>query len=375
MTPILYIDENVRKARSLMAILAGEFDFVVCEDSRRPFEALRILRPRVVVLVPGPDASGLRETIAYLATEPGIDAVIIPAHHEAARKLVYSGGTQRGQVPGSRGRFHFLKDECIATLKSALRTVLEQIAENSRPSVLHGVSKSVRTVNAMLAKFAASDLAVLVRGESGTGKELAARGIHAGSSRSSSVFVALDCATIPENLFESELFGTERGAYTDAVDRKGAFGEAESGTLFLDEIGNLQPHAQSKLLRVLESKEYRRLGGRRTVATDIRLVSATGTDLDHASKAGVFRLDLLFRINTLVIEIPPLRTRPEDIEFLATDFCLRTSRGQSIPGSSALDKLQSHSWPGNVRELRNVVQRGLVLADGACELTADHMRF
>jgi DNA-binding NtrC family response regulator len=203
---------------------------------------------------------------------------------------------------------------------------------------------------------------VLITGESGTGKELVAQGIHAAGPRSKGPFVALNCAGIPEHLLESELFGYQRGAFTDAKQAKpGRFKLAEGGTLFLDEIGEMSPSAQAKLLRVLENHRIDPLGDTHSIHVDIRVITATNEDLPAQIKAGRFRLDLYYRLNVYQLRIPPLRERPEDIEPILTSF-LETARrdhGCRIKGitPAALAILQSHDWPGNVRELHNVVER------------------
>ena len=202
---------------------------------------------------------------------------------------------------------------------------------------------------------------VLITGESGTGKELFAQGIHAASPRSNGPFVALNCAGIPENLLESELFGYQRGAFTDAKQTKpGRFQQAEGGTLFLDEIGEMSPSAQAKLLRVLENHQVDPLGDTRSIRVDIRVIAATNEDLPAQIKAGRFRLDLYYRLNVYQLRIPPLRERPEDIEPILTSFleAARRDHGCRIKGitPAALTILQDHDWPGNVRELHNIVE-------------------
>jgi transcriptional regulator with PAS, ATPase and Fis domain len=218
---------------------------------------------------------------------------------------------------------------------------------------------------------------VLITGESGTGKELFAQGIHAAGPRSKGPFVALNCAGIPEHLLESELFGYQRGAFTDAKQTKlGRFQLAEGGTLFLDEIGEMSASAQAKLLRVLETHRVDPLGDTRSIHVDIRVIAATNEDLPAQIKAGRFRLDLYYRLNVYQLRIPPLRERPEDIEPILTSF-LETARrdhGCRIKGitPAALAILQTHDWPGNVRELHNVVE-GLTITCKGEIIQPDHL--
>ncbi|MDH3205818.1 MAG: sigma-54 dependent transcriptional regulator [Gemmatimonadota bacterium] len=220
----------------------------------------------------------------------------------------------------------------------------------------------------LVAKVASSDVSVLVMGESGTGKELIAREVHRLSGRHGEALVALNCAAVAENLAESELFGHEKGAFTGAASRKiGLLELADGGTLFLDEIGDLAPPLQAKLLRVLETKHFRRVGGVKEFPTDFRLVSATNRPLQDLVTKDEFRADLFYRINAMVLELPPLRERVGDITLLVDEFLGEFGRGDADSWSIAPDALalmQGYSWPGNVRELRNVIERAALLARG-----------
>jgi two-component system response regulator AtoC len=214
-----------------------------------------------------------------------------------------------------------------------------------------------------LERVAASELPVLVQGESGTGKELIARAVHSRSPRANGPFIPLNCAAVPENLIESELFGFEKGAFTGALQRKqGLFELADRGVLFLDEIGELPSIVQVKLLRAVETREFYRVGGTRPVRADIRLVSATNKDLKQAAQAGEFREDLYFRLNGVTLTLPPLRERKGDVALLATHFLKGLPGGRRSLGRRAIEKLQSYAWPGNVRELQMVIRRAAVLS-------------
>jgi DNA-binding NtrC family response regulator len=233
-----------------------------------------------------------------------------------------------------------------------------------------GAASSVRRVRAMIEKVRDTDAPVFISGESGTGKELAARTIHETGRRRAGTFVAVNCAAIPEALLESELFGHARGSFTGAVrDKLGLVEEASGGTFFLDEIGDLPLALQSKLLRVLEEKKVRRVGETRHRPVDVRFVSATNKDLDHEVERGRFRQDLYYRLKIIVIDLPPLRDRPEDVLLLLNHYLDEFSRSmvRTRPFLSpvALEMLLRYPWPGNVRELQNEVQRCLVMADGA----------
>ncbi len=216
-----------------------------------------------------------------------------------------------------------------------------------------------------LDRVAGADLPVLVQGESGTGKELVARALHDRSPRFSRPFVALNCAAVPENLLESELFGHEKGAFTGAVLRKlGLFELADRGTLFLDEVGDIAPALQAKLLRAVELGEVQRVGGARPVRLDVRIVAATNRDLKKAVREGRFREDLYFRLDGVTLKLPPLRERPRDIPLLASHFLAAASAGRKSLSSATLRKLESYTWPGNVRELQMVMKRAAVLTRG-----------
>ena len=231
-----------------------------------------------------------------------------------------------------------------------------------------GDSPSLRRVLARISKVAPTDSTVLNTGETGTGKELIARAVHKKSQRSSRAFVSVNCAAIPRDLIASELFGHEKGAFTGAVQRRlGRFELAEGGTIFLDEVGELPAETQIALLRVLQEREFERVGGTVSIRTDVRVVAATNRDLQAAIATGTFRSDLFYRLNVFPIEAPPLRARPEDIPILVEYFVDRYARkaGKSIRSVSkrSLELLQSYSWPGNIRELQNVIERSAIVCD------------
>ncbi len=221
---------------------------------------------------------------------------------------------------------------------------------------------AVQRVLGTLERAAPSNLPILLQGESGTGKELLARAVHLKSPRASEAFVAINCAAVPENLIESELFGHERGAFTGAVERKvGLFEAAHRGVMFLDEVGDLSPAVQARLLRVLETKDFLRVGGTRVLKTDVRLVSATNKDLLAEVDAGRFREDLYYRLNGITLTLPPLRERRGDVGLLARHF-LDLSRSSKMLSPAAIEALSAYSWPGNVRELQMVIQRAVILS-------------
>jgi DNA-binding NtrC family response regulator len=228
-----------------------------------------------------------------------------------------------------------------------------------------------------IGEVAPSDASVIIEGETGTGKELVAEAIHESSSRAERSYVVVDCASIPRELIESEMFGHAKGAFTGATsDRKGAFEDADGGTIFIDEIGELPLDLQPRLLRVLEKQELRRVGSNATKAIDVRVICATNRDLQREVKEGRFREDLFFRLNVLKIRLPPLRERPEDIVFLAERWLSELSgiSGPILLKEETRKKLLDYVWPGNVRELRNVIDRGAAMSDKYFRLPEDFGR-
>jgi two-component system nitrogen regulation response regulator NtrX len=241
-----------------------------------------------------------------------------------------------------------------------------------------GNSVVMQRVRELIARVAPTDARVLISGESGTGKELVAAAIHADSARRDRAFVRVNCAAIPRDLVESEMFGHEKGAFTGALERRiGRFELADKGTLFLDEVGDLGPEAQAKLLRAIEAKEIERVGGGKPIPIDVRIVAATNKDLERASREGAFRDDLLFRLNVIPLNLPPLRERLEDIPALVRHFSAlhRARTGRTLPtwADDALGALARYRWPGNVRELANIVERLVILFAGQ-HVTATQVR-
>jgi len=245
----------------------------------------------------------------------------------------------------------------------------EQLAREAGRKKILGESPQIREVLTLIDKVAAVDSTVLIQGESGVGKELVAHAIHYKSARRHGPFIKVSCAAIPENLLEVELFGHEKGAYTDAHgERAGRFELADGGTLFLDEIGDISPAMQVKLLRVLQEREFERVGGTQTIAVDVRLISATNQNLLDPERKVPFREDLYYRLNVIPIYVPPLRERKGDIPLLAEAFlhklCQEMNKNLRGFSAEALDWLQRYPWPGNVRELENAIERAVVLSDG-----------
>ena len=247
--------------------------------------------------------------------------------------------------------------------------VADRLMDRSRFANIIGTSTGLLEVFDLIECVAASDASILIQGESGTGKELIANAIHDHSRRAKGPFIKINCAAIPKDLIESELFGYKKGAFTDAtMDKKGLFELAEYGSLLLDEIGEMPAHLQTKLLRVLQEPEYRPIGSERSVKTNFRLITATNADVDQALREGKLREDLYFRINTIILKVPPLRARPEDIPLLCDHFLDKYRRryqtGVKTISAEAYSQLLRNRWPGNVRELENAIERGVLVCKG-----------
>ncbi len=305
-------------------------------------------------------------------------------HTESGFLLTDLGSTNGTVVGALRIKEAYVQDEVIIQLgRASVRFIPgKEVArvdasKANRFGKLVGRSQKMREIFGILEKLAATDLGVLVQGETGTGKDVVARAIHEAGPRSSGPFVVFDAGAVSPNLIESELFGHERGAFTGATEqRKGAFEQANGGTLFIDEIGELALELQPKLLRALEQREIQRVGGNKRIPVDVRVVCATNRNLADEVKAGHFRNDLFFRISVVVLRLPPLRDRREDIELLVPVFLKSApGAGKDAPvreaSKEALAALTKYDWPGNVRELRNVIETALALCSGPVLEPAD----
>jgi two-component system, NtrC family, response regulator HydG len=299
--------------------------------------------------------------LPLVAVERTIGVIYLTSHHPAA-----SFREDHIHFLDSVSRIAAVALENILAL-DALRSENQRLKRELNPvSSLVGESRQIRQLEEFISRVAQSDSTVLIRGESGTGKEVVARSIHQSSPRNERPFVAINCAAIPETLLESELFGHEKGAYTGAIGmRKGKLEAADDGTLFLDEIGELAPPMQAKLLRVLQQKEFERVGGTHPVTFKARVLAATNKNLEQAIKSGEFRQDLYYRLNVVSVTVPPLRDHREDISLLALYFAAKYAQKAKRPfkgiSQEARTLLMNYSWPGNVRELENAIEHAIVL--------------
>ena len=316
------------------------------------------------------DTSGLDLIPKLIADCPNLLVVVITAYAtiDSAVEAIKRGAADYLAKPFTPAQIRHVVDQSIKQrdLKRQVIDLQGRLREAAPDSDLESDSPKLRAVFEVARKAASSDAAVLLRGESGTGKSVLARWIHSLSPRSRHPFVVVNCPTLSEELLTSELFGHAKGAFTGAVrDQAGRVEAAEGGTLFLDEIGDISPSLQAKLLRFIEEKEFERLGENKTRRADVRTVAATNRDLAEHVRQGLFREDLLYRLNVIDLQLPPLRERPEDILRLARRFLIffakSARRHPPELSSSAADVLTAYSWPGNVRELRNTIERALIL--------------
>jgi two-component system response regulator AtoC len=381
---ILIVDDDRTQAKTLARVLGLEgYKTHVAESGA---EALREVEKGEVDLVltdlkmPGMDGLELFQRIR--ADRPDLPVLIVTAHGtiETAIQAVRDGVADFIQKP-------VYAEELIHRFRQVFREralrfenaeLKKRLLHRDRGDAMLGTSPAMQLLREQIARVARTEATVLVLGESGAGKELVADAIHYASGRSEGPLVKLNCAAIPENLLEDELFGHERGAYTGAdQQRKGRFELAHGGTLFLDEIGELPLALQVKLLRLLQERTFERLGGGVPIRADVRVVCATNQDLEARVRENRFREDLYYRINVVPIQVPPLRERADDVLVLARHFAREAGARNGRPIESvalrATDALRAHTWPGNVRELRNVIERGVIMGSGPT-LEAEDLR-
>ncbi|NLX55181.1 MAG: sigma-54-dependent Fis family transcriptional regulator [Planctomycetaceae bacterium] len=369
---VLIVDDDRSMCEMLEADLRlRQFE---CVATTSPHDALQILKSNSfhVVLtdlrMPGMSGTELCERI--VANRPDVPVVVMTAFGslESAVAAMRVGAYDFVTKPIELDLLALALERAVRhhVLQEKVKVLSQEVAGMKRFDEILGTSDPMQELFDQLARIADSEASVLITGESGTGKELVARAIHRRSRRRDRPFVAVNCAALPDALFESELFGHAKGAFTDArAARKGLFLEAESGTLFLDEIGDFPLATQAKLLRALEEQKLRPVGSDREQPFDVRILSATNRDLETAVEEGRFREDLYFRINVIQVEVPPLRARGGDILLLAQHFVqsFAARSGKQVAGLSdaVAAKLMNYSWPGNVRELRNVIERAVAL--------------
>ena len=368
---ILVVDDEQDIRRSLEIVLGGAGFRVICVgDGEEALAAVEAEPPAAVFLdIEIPKLDGM-EVLRRLRTErPDLPVVIITGHAtiERAVEATRLGAYDFVEKPLSRDRILLLARNATEAARKNRELARQRPAEGEE---LRGESAPMKALREAIARVAPSDARVLIFGESGTGKELVACALHRLSSRAGQPFIGVNCAAIPEDLIEAELFGAVKGAFTGAVStRDGLFGAADGGTLFLDEIGDMSLTAQAKVLRVLQEGAYERVGSTRTTKVDVRILAATHRDLPAQVAAGKFREDLLFRLNVIPLTVPPLRERAGDVRLLGEHFLACYAADRKLPAPTLQEAswrlLDAYAWPGNVRELQNVIERLVILSPGA----------
>jgi two-component system NtrC family response regulator len=388
---VLIVDDDEEIQVQMKWGLTEDYDVLLAEDRGGALNTFKTERPAVTLLdlglPPRPNDSdeGLAALSELLAADDAAKVIIISGQSEKKNALeaVGAGAYDFLCKPIEMEELKLLLRRCIyvTNLEREYRRLQQNVRTDDFEDML-GNSSQMQGVFAYIRKVAKANAPVLLLGESGTGKEMAAMAIHRRSLRKEGPFIAINCNAIPENLLESELFGHEKGAFTGAhTQRKGLMESAAGGTLFLDEIGELPPAVQVKLLRFLQEQRFQRVGGRQEIQIDTRIIAATNVDLKQAVAKGKFREDLYFRLAVVVIKLPPLRERGEDVDLLAREFLQQFAAQCEKPSlrfsPEALRAVKRHTWPGNVRELQNRVKRAVIMADGKrvtagdLELTGD----
>ncbi|MDL2304043.1 sigma-54 dependent transcriptional regulator [Bacteroides sp. OttesenSCG-928-D19] len=368
----ILIADDEAQIRRVMALLLKEegYDVTTVENGREALNVFLSFRPDVVLLDQQmPVMTGVETLEEMKKLRPDQVVIFVTAFGSVALAVdaVKKGAYDFIEKPFDNDnlilKVNRAMEHCL--LKGEIQTLKKQLNENQLPII--GENGGLKQIVAQVKRVADTNATVLVHGESGTGKELIARAVHTYSKRAEGPFIAINCGAIPLSLMESELFGHEKGAFTDAKEAKaGTFERANGGTLFLDEVGELPMDAQVKLLRVLEDRKITRIGGKRVVPVDVRIVAASNRKLEDEVAKGNFRLDLLYRLNVFTITIPPLRERTEDIPLLVDYFIGKHNKILNLNVQhitrDAMDLIQHYDWPGNVRDLENAIQSAMILA-------------
>lgn len=363
MVKLLVIDSDNRATTTLRAILPDGFSVKEHQFGALSIDAVRQFDPDLVFLAAGlPDApsTAVLAAISSLPIAPPVVLVATTIKASGIAKTVRAGAFSYLVKPYVRAEVLEVVDEAVT--ETAHRKAVSASALDPALSEVIGAAPSMVRLKQHMMRYADSTEPILILGETGSGKDVVARAVHRISKRRDGPYVPVNCGAVPVGLFETEVFGAERGAYTGAVTRAGCFEQANRGTLFLDEIGEMDVQAQVKLLRVLEERHVTRIGGIRRIPIDVRTIAATNRNLRDAIAERQFREDLFYRLNVLTLVVPPLRDRVEDIPLLVDAFLRRDAPGTAI-STSAIRKLLLHTWPGNVRELRSVLSRAAALCE------------
>lgn len=379
---ILVVDDDESIRRMLALVLTREgFQTITAKDGQEGLALFRSHSPDIVLMdIRMPGLSGIEAMSAMLALRPGAAVILMTAYAdlETAVQAIKNGVFDFVIKPFDLAEIGLLVNRAwqMREMKREIGLLQQELTQNFRFEHIVTRDPAMLALCESVARIAASNATAVICGESGVGKELLAASLHYNSPRAQHAFVKINCGAIPEGLLESELFGHEKGAFTGAASRRtGRFEHADGGTLFLDEIGDLPLSLQVKLLRVLQDREFERVGGNKTLHVDVRVVAATNRNLEAMVTAGSFRQDLYYRLNVVNLLVPPLRERPNDIPLLATHFLRKHTalHGREIDGfdDHALAIMQRYTWPGNVRELSNAVERAVVMSTGTMIFAED----
>jgi len=372
---ILLVDDEKHARDALSIALKKEGYDVIAASSGDEGMKLLATKPVDIVITDlmMPGASGMELLLYAKKNYPNTVVIMITGYAtvESAITAIKEGAFDYITKPVKLDEVRLTVQKATEKRRLVIENLLlkNELKGKYRFENIVGASSVMQDVFSLMAKVFDTDSTVLIRGESGTGKELVARAIHYNGARKDKPFVAINCAAIPGELLESELFGHVKGSFTGAVSsRPGKFELADKGTIFLDEIGSMSPHLQGKLLRAIQEKEVERVGGDRPMKVDVRIISATNTDLEQEVESGAFREDLFYRLNVIPIMLPPLRDRLDDIPLLAAHFLrsFNENNAKNIKGlgPGVLDRLAVYKWPGNVRELQNIIERAATLTEG-----------
>ncbi|MEK7726135.1 MAG: sigma-54 dependent transcriptional regulator [Nitrospirota bacterium] len=380
---VLLIDDEARVRSSLKMVLEPNYEILQAADAQEGLETFRKEGPDLVlldVILPGTDGLAVLET---LRSESRMTPVIMLTGTKSVKTAVDAmklGAADYLSKPFDVEELRIVVDRALSSqaLEREVKQLRAQVVQRYAFHNLIGKSQGMQEIYAKIEQVADSRTTVLITGESGTGKELVAKALHYNSGRHERPFIALNCAALPETLIESELFGHEKGSFTDATARRvGQFELANTGTLFLDEIGDLSAMTQAKLLRVLQEREFTRIGGVQSIKVDVRIVAATNRNLEDMVRKGQFREDLYYRINVISLFLPPLRERGEDIPLLAKHFLAKRVEEEKRPhiefGKEALEVLTRYPWPGNVREMENIIEQAFIWSQNCPQITQEHL--
>jgi len=380
---VLLIDDEARVRTSLKMVLEPNYEILQAADAQEGLDTFRKEGPDLVlldVILPGTDGLAVLET---LRSESRMTPIIMLTGTKSVKTAVDAmklGAADYLSKPFDVEELRIVVDRALSSqaLEREVKQLRAQVVQRYAFHNLIGKSQGMQEIYAKIEQVADSRTTVLITGESGTGKELVAKALHYNSGRRERPFIALNCAALPETLIESELFGHEKGSFTDATARRvGQFELANTGTLFLDEIGDLSAMTQAKLLRVLQEREFTRIGGVQSIKVDVRIVAATNRNLEDMVRKGQFREDLYYRINVISLFLPPLRERGEDIPLLAKHFLAKRVEEEKRPhiefGKEALEVLTRYPWPGNVREMENIIEQAFIWSQNCPQITQEHL--